>query len=357
MPVDAASAVVDFDIIPSICTLEAAQRLSEVITRRHIETPFKVGRPHHISHIHLVFTRTPVHAFQHARAHAGQVHLKIDTGMSRVGVQVSDVDRFVEFIESRKMVVEGMFTHFADAWTRPSFTELQLEKFELATAPYKGSKLRHVSGSAGIIRKYGVGYDLIRPGVSMYLCVLTCFLGSSWLCLVSLIITLTEHWKGISLYGIPPDTDIDEFRSYGFEPSLSWIAYPTLVKVRWTIVATSKDVVSSSHWVNVSEFIKGLIAATQTKGPIFSLKVQRHVSFFIVLRVYFMTMWHLSSCPESYLLHCGQSRATLTYLVQPLACGASVGYSLTYQVKEPVEYIATIPLGYAGACCDLMLLS
>jgi alanine racemase len=42
MPVDAASAVVDFDIIPSICTLEAAQRLSEVITRRHIEVPFKV---------------------------------------------------------------------------------------------------------------------------------------------------------------------------------------------------------------------------------------------------------------------------------------------------------------------------
>ena len=45
--------------------------------------------------------------------------------------------------------------------------------------------------------------------------------------------------SGISLYGIPPDTDIDEFRSYGFEPSLSWIAYPTLVKVRRTI-ATSE---------------------------------------------------------------------------------------------------------------------
>ena len=36
------------------------------------------------------------------------------------------------------------------------------------------------------------------------------------------------------------------------------------------------------------------------------------------------------------------------YVVQPLACGASVGYSLTYQVKEPVEYIATVPIGYAG---------
>jgi alanine racemase len=84
--------------------------------------------------------------------------------MTRVGVQVADVDRFVDFIESRNMIVEGMFTHFADAWMRPSFTESQLEKFELATAPYKGSKLRHVSGSAGIIRKYGVGYDLIRPG-------------------------------------------------------------------------------------------------------------------------------------------------------------------------------------------------
>jgi alanine racemase len=184
MPVDAASGVVDFDIIPSICTRESAQRLSEVIAKRNISGPFKV-------------------------------HLKIDTGMSRVGVQTADVDQFVDFIESRNMFVEGMFTHFADAWARPSFTEAQLEKFEIATAPYKGSKLLHVSGSAGIIRKYGLWCDLIRPGLCLSMC--------------QPALTLA----GISLYGIPPDTDIEEFRSYGFEPALSWIAYPTLVKVCW----------------------------------------------------------------------------------------------------------------------------
>ena len=85
-------------------------------------------------------------------------------------------------------------------------------------SPYRGAKLLHISASAGIIRKYGANYDLTRPG--SHLCLPACMLSPVSIHMVA----------GISLYGLPPDTELPEFQSYGFQPALAWVAYPTLVK-------------------------------------------------------------------------------------------------------------------------------
>ena len=50
-----------------------------------------------------------------------KVHMKIDTGMSRVGVQCDEAHRTIKYIEARNMWVEGLFGHFADAWGRPGW--------------------------------------------------------------------------------------------------------------------------------------------------------------------------------------------------------------------------------------------
>jgi alanine racemase len=95
-----------------------------------------------------------------------QVHLEVDTGMSRTGVPPAEVQSFVEQIEALgNVTVEGIYTHFADPMFNPAFTDTQMRAFETAAMPYKGKKLLHISGSAGVLRKYGNQYcDLIRPG-------------------------------------------------------------------------------------------------------------------------------------------------------------------------------------------------
>ena len=50
-----------------------------------------------------------------------KVHMKIDTGMSRVGVQCEELPAFIDYVEKRNMWVEGLMSHFADAWGRPGY--------------------------------------------------------------------------------------------------------------------------------------------------------------------------------------------------------------------------------------------
>ena len=101
-------------------------------------------------------------------------HLKIDTGMNRLGFRHDNLERTLpELARSEYLAIDAVYTHFAtaDEPEHPAFSE-QRERFEqvLATLPSLGitPKYRHAANSAALLRDERVWYDFVRPGLLLY---------------------------------------------------------------------------------------------------------------------------------------------------------------------------------------------
>jgi alanine racemase len=102
-------------------------------------------------------------------------HLKIDTGMNRLGFRHDNVRRTVpELLASPNVRLEAIYTHFATADLPESqvFNQ-QRERFEQVTgtlAALNGGRVtpRHAANSAAILRDSRVWYDVVRPGLLLY---------------------------------------------------------------------------------------------------------------------------------------------------------------------------------------------
>lgn len=101
-------------------------------------------------------------------------HLKIDTGMGRVGIQLDEVDEFIDFIRKEKSIyLEGVYTHFATSdHADKSFAKLQLEKFnqaiDLIKTKIKNVKYFHAANSGAILDLPESYLNMVRPGISLY---------------------------------------------------------------------------------------------------------------------------------------------------------------------------------------------
>lgn len=105
---------------------------------------------------------------KHAR-----VHLKVDTGMNRVGAQFEDVLNFARKLSHSKVELEGFFTHLATADDPDEIgVHTQIEKFENALDLLDEAGLRppiiHVSNSAATIKHKKYHFDMVRVGLSIY---------------------------------------------------------------------------------------------------------------------------------------------------------------------------------------------
>lgn len=101
------------------------------------------------------------------------VHIEIETGMGRTGVNLSDLEEFINEIEKANNIkVEGVYTHFSVADTDQEYTNLQIEKFKkaLSIIENKFGKLKyiHTSASNGILNFKESNFNLVRPGIIMY---------------------------------------------------------------------------------------------------------------------------------------------------------------------------------------------
>ncbi len=103
-----------------------------------------------------------------------RVHLKVDTGMERIGVHWYSADRLLEASLRLKCTeVEGIFTHFANADERDlSHARLQLERFHEVLRFYETRGLtppmRHAANSGAIMQLPESHLDLVRPGILFY---------------------------------------------------------------------------------------------------------------------------------------------------------------------------------------------
>jgi alanine racemase len=102
------------------------------------------------------------------------VHLKIDTGMERIGVHWYSAEGLLEAsLKCRHTRVEGIFTHFANADGRDlAHARLQLERFQEVLRFYEArslpAPLRHAANSGAILQMPESHFDMVRPGIVFY---------------------------------------------------------------------------------------------------------------------------------------------------------------------------------------------
>ncbi len=101
------------------------------------------------------------------------VHLKIDTGMERIGVHWYNAERFIEkTYELESIKIKGIFSHLAKAESDADCTVMQINRFESVLNKMEKKKLLpeliHLANSAGIMNYKDSHYSMVRPGIMLY---------------------------------------------------------------------------------------------------------------------------------------------------------------------------------------------
>jgi alanine racemase len=105
-----------------------------------------------------------------------RVHLKIDSGMRRNGVAPDEIERTIETLWRRGLILSGVFSHLrsADAlssecfWQEKNFAKAREAIAALCDRRLMPRPLFHLHASAGIFRSRCVDFDLVRPGIALY---------------------------------------------------------------------------------------------------------------------------------------------------------------------------------------------
>ena len=117
----------------------------------------------------------------HSLARAGadldrraRVHVKVDTGMGRLGLFPNEVVPFTQGLQDlANLEVDGIFTHFSSADDADlSYTRWQIERFDEVLADLREGQLLprhiHAANSAAVLRLRESHYNMVRPGIALY---------------------------------------------------------------------------------------------------------------------------------------------------------------------------------------------
>jgi alanine racemase len=139
-PFESVLAAVAHDLTPVVASLEAAKRLVEVAVKlqRRVDC-----------------------------------HVKVDTGMGRIGASPEAALGIVRHLAALKAVrVQGIYTHLACAESDAAFTAEQLKRFRTVVDALSRDGLRpplvHAANSAGALKRPASRFDLVRPGLAAY---------------------------------------------------------------------------------------------------------------------------------------------------------------------------------------------
>jgi len=126
----------------------------------------------------VVYRLDMIEAFDRAARERGtvaDVHVKVDTGMGRLGVRFDEVSEFAGVLRKFQNIrVDGIMTHFAAA-DEPScipLTHDQIQRFETAVASFRENGFeptyKHLANSAAIFGQPPAWGNLVRPGGVLY---------------------------------------------------------------------------------------------------------------------------------------------------------------------------------------------
>ncbi len=171
------------------CSLFGVAVIDEAIELRHagITTPILIlgysSPEQYASAVENDITLTVFNAgdagvLSNVAASAGKcarVHIAVDTGMSRIGFQVtdSDADEAAKIFQLPNIEVEGLFSHYATADEADrSHAHIQREKFDTFAKLLRDRgctpKMLHLDNSAGIMDSAFPCYDAVRAGIILY---------------------------------------------------------------------------------------------------------------------------------------------------------------------------------------------
>lgn len=104
-----------------------------------------------------------------------KIHIKIDTGMTRVGFMpgYSAVKNVISISKLPRIIIEGLYTHFASADEKDKvYTNMQFERFTSIVNELNRVgvyiPVKHVCNSAGIIEFPHMHFNMVRPGIALY---------------------------------------------------------------------------------------------------------------------------------------------------------------------------------------------
>jgi len=105
--------------------------------------------------------------------HKAKVHIKIDTGMGRMGIWHEEALNLVKKVSAESgMILEGIYTHFSSAGRDDFFTAYQIEAFEKLLSSIEKNwikiPLRHAANSIATVDFHRAHLNLVRPGLVIY---------------------------------------------------------------------------------------------------------------------------------------------------------------------------------------------
>ena len=98
-----------------------------------------------------------------------KVHIKLDTGMNRIGIDKTNAKNFIKkILDTPSIKLEGIFTHFADVENKTLFNR-QIKEFSKIIEAYKNSDIKiHCLNSSGMFSYPEFSYDMVRMGIIMW---------------------------------------------------------------------------------------------------------------------------------------------------------------------------------------------
>ncbi|HEX2906463.1 MAG TPA: alanine racemase, partial [Phototrophicaceae bacterium] len=101
------------------------------------------------------------------------VHVKVDTGMGRLGVLASEtLSFFRHLINLGSLDIEGIYTHFSSADSDPDYTAQQVKVFRDLLRPLRASDFSfayiHAAASAGMLASKDNHFNMVRVGLALY---------------------------------------------------------------------------------------------------------------------------------------------------------------------------------------------
>ncbi|MFH1318508.1 MAG: alanine racemase [Candidatus Omnitrophota bacterium] len=131
---------IEHNIVPTITDISFAKKLSKAAVKRNVKV---------------------------------SAHIKIDTGMGRLGAYSKDAYKFIDGVKRLdNLCLDGLYTHFPVADSDPEFTRKQIDIFNKVITQLKNDNIRfnyyHCANSAAIANYKDSHFNMARPGIILY---------------------------------------------------------------------------------------------------------------------------------------------------------------------------------------------